>query len=167
MSVFNINSSSVQGDEDLPRPLSLDENQDIQLAYDATVLTEGQELINSKLQIEDLSLEKTIGCEDGSRTETQASLDSIANSVPKNKALSSKETKVDKNIQFGSTLWRLNLIPFSGISAADKPKQRSFAYPASFLDMKVWKTIREYIFPSTNESDAQDQICRCYIKIIR
>jgi hypothetical protein len=48
MSEFNIDSSSIQGDEDLLRPLPLDEDQDLQPANEATVLTEGQQL-NSEL----------------------------------------------------------------------------------------------------------------------
>jgi hypothetical protein len=98
---LNNNSSFVQRDEDLPRPLPLDEDQDPRMAFDSIVFTEGNKF-KSELQIEVFSLEKNIGCEDRSRTDTQASLETIVNSVPKNKALSSRETKIDKNNQFGS-----------------------------------------------------------------
>jgi hypothetical protein len=177
MSELNQDSSSVQGDEDLLRPLPLNEDQDLQLAYEANVHSEGQEF-NLECQTEALNLSKTIGCgdgsltetqsplepigkpvpknkalvskkaigcEDGSQTETQASLEPIEDSGPKNKALFPKGAKFE-NIQFGSALWILNLIPSSGVSAADTPKRRSLTYPASFLDMKVWGNIREQSF---------------------
>jgi hypothetical protein len=113
------------------------------MTFYAIVFTEGQKL-NLELQIEFLSLEKYIGCEGESSTDTQASLELIVNSVPKNKVLS-RETKVDKNNQFGSFVWKINFISFSGTSAANRPKEKGFTYPAKFLDIKVWTNIRENI----------------------
>jgi hypothetical protein len=74
MSELNQDSSSVQGDEDLQRPIPLDE----------------EPRINSEVQVEDSLIIKTIGCEDGTHIETQSSLEPVEKPVLKNKALVSK-----------------------------------------------------------------------------
>jgi hypothetical protein len=89
MSELNLDSSSIRGDEDLLRPLPLNEDQDLQLADEANVHSEGQEF-NLECQTDTLNLTKTIGCGDGSLIETQSPLEPIGKPVPKNKALVSK-----------------------------------------------------------------------------